>query len=347
MFTAEQLLIPISSTSPSGADMAFSPQMDLIARARRADDPSLPQGAWVSNLKEADWGHVVAICTTLLTEQTKDLRVAAWLAEAAAKQHQLRGLAEGFRLLAGLCEQYWDLGLYPHDDDGDQEQRIGNIAWILSRTPRLVRDIPLTEGRATAFTLADFEAARRYVSGNEPEDMPTLAEMDAAKRSNSAQFIATFNTDAQYCLDALQKLEEVADAKLGQDSPGFSPARDALLAMLHVMPAVSSPVAAEPAAPPVATATATTGSGVTASAPAPQVEAGPPGAIRSRDQAIAQLRAVAKFFRDTEPHSPVSYFAEKAAHAGEQDLHTWLRSVVKDPGSLAHIEELLGVPPSN
>ena len=81
----------------------------------------------------------------------------------------------------------------------------------------------------------------------------------------------------------------------------------------------------------------------------PAVPAGPPGAVTTRAQAIEQLRAVAQFFRRTEPHSPVSYFADKAADAGEQNLHDWLRSVVKDAGSLAHIEELLGVqtPPNS
>ena len=70
---------------------------------------------------------------------------------------------------------------------------------------------------------------------------------------------------------------------------------------------------------------------------------GPPGAIQNRAQAVAQLRTVAQFFRRTEPHSPVSYFADKAADAAEQDLHSWLRSVIKDPASMEHIEELLGV----
>jgi type VI secretion system protein ImpA len=79
---------------------------------------------------------------------------------------------------------------------------------------------------------------------------------------------------------------------------------------------------------------------------APQPQAVVAGAIRSRADAIAQLRLIAKFFRETEPHSPVSYFVEKAAAAGEQDLHTWLRSVVKDQGALAHLEEMLGVPPA-
>ncbi|QGZ37669.1 type VI secretion system protein ImpA [Pseudoduganella flava] len=341
MFTAEQLLIPISSSNPSGIDISFSPELDAIAQARKFDDPSLAQGEWVTELKEADWEFVVQRCVALLTQQSKDLKVAVWLTEAAAKQYHLRGLGEGFRLLAGLCEQYWDLGLYPQADDGDQEQRIGNLSWILSRTRSLVREIPLTEGRHTAWSTVDFEAARKRASaGQETDGQPKLADMEAAKRATSASFVAAFNADAQYCLDALRELERVSDAKLGHDSPGFSAARDALEGMLHAMPAVAASPAAQEAA---ATPAGTDAGSATASTPAQQTT----GPIRTRAQAIAQLRDVARFFRETEPHSPVSYFAEKAANAGEQDLHTWLRSVIKDQGSLAHIEELLGVPPSN
>jgi type VI secretion system protein ImpA len=54
---------------------------------------------------------------------------------------------------------------------------------------------------------------------------------------------------------------------------------------------------------------------------------------------------VAQFFRATEPHSPVAYLAERAAQWGEMPLHVWLRTVMKDGGSLSQIEELLGVPP--
>ena len=67
------------------------------------------------------------------------------------------------------------------------------------------------------------------------------------------------------------------------------------------------------------------------------------GAIASRAQALGQLRAVADFFRQTEPHSPVGYLADKAAKWGEQPLHLWLKTVVKDAGALAHVEELLGI----
>jgi type VI secretion system protein ImpA len=42
----------------------------------------------------------------------------------------------------------------------------------------------------------------------------------------------------------------------------------------------------------------------------------------------------------------VAFLADKAARWGEMPLQQWLREVVKDGGSLAHIEELLGVPPA-
>jgi type VI secretion system protein ImpA len=52
---------------------------------------------------------------------------------------------------------------------------------------------------------------------------------------------------------------------------------------------------------------------------------------------------VAAFFRRTEPHSPVAYLADKAVSWGEMPLHEWLRQVVKDQGSMSHLEELLGL----
>ena len=71
----------------------------------------------------------------------------------------------------------------------------------------------------------------------------------------------------------------------------------------------------------------------------------PAGALATRAQALAQLRQVADFFRRTEPHSPVAYLADKAAQWGDMPLHAWLRSVMREPSALAHLEELLGIEP--
>lgn len=350
MFSAEQLLTPISTTSPCGTDLSFSDDFDIINQARLFDDPSLAQGEWVTEIKEADWRLVGQKCATLLRDQSKDLRLAIWLTEAAAKTDHLRGLSEGFQLLAGLLDQFWDSGLYPLAEDGDNDQRIGNLRWILGNTPKLVREMALTEGSDTAYSTLDFERARKQDAvlkrnsndGTRVSGSVMLADMETARKKNSPRFCAAFTVDAKACIDALLQLEKAADARLGEDSPSFAKAKDALETMLHVMPTPAIPAAATT---PNATSLAPHG-GTSPQETVPQVHAVGPSGIHTRAQALEQLRLVAQFFRRTEPHSPVSYFADKAADAGEQSLHIWLRSVVKDTGTMAHIEELLGIVPN-
>ncbi|RLM49523.1 type VI secretion system protein TssA, partial [Halobellus sp. Atlit-31R] len=65
MFTAEALLQPISPERPAGADLSFSADLDAIAHARKFDDPSLDQGEWLTELKEADWDFVVTRSASL------------------------------------------------------------------------------------------------------------------------------------------------------------------------------------------------------------------------------------------------------------------------------------------
>lgn len=336
MFSAAPLLNPIRPDQPSGADLAFSPELDAIAQARKFDDPSLDQGEWVTDLKEADWDFVIKRCCALLETTSKDLRLSVWLAEAGAKKYRMRGLAEGLFVIAGLLDGFWDRGLYPESEGNDHDQRIGNLSWILARIPALLREMPVTDGNGKRYSSADFDTARK--NPNHPD--LKLPEMESAKKASSIAFKNGFADDAQYLVEAVRALEKAADDRLGQDSPGFASARDAVQNMVHLMPAAPQPTASlldnadqyltlDPE--PAMTTTPI------------QLVSGPPGAIHNRSQAIAQLRAVAEFFRRTEPHSPVSYFADKAASAGEQDLHSWLRTVVKDPASMAHIEELLGV----
>ena len=341
MFNLEQLLHPVSAVSPCGGDITFSQELDAIARARQHDDPSLDQGEWVTALKEADWPFVATRCEQLIASHSKDLRVAVWLAEAHAKTRHFRGLGDGYALLAGLCDRYWD-GLFPLAEEGDHEQRIGNLYWLLSRTPQLVREMPLTAGADGQFALQDFDAARQRAAASQAQDgmeqgwsasrhdeAVPLAQMEAARQKNTRAFSDALLADAQYCMQSLLALERSADARFGTDGPSFRAARDALENAIHFIAPLApeadlagTPAAAGPAG----------GSG---------------GAIVQRQQALEQLRLVADFFRRTEPHSPVAYLAERAASWGELPLHLWLRAVVKDQGTLAQLDEMLGMGGTN
>jgi type VI secretion system protein ImpA len=321
MLNLERLLAPVSADKPCGEDLAFSSEIDAIVRARQADDPSLEQGAWITELKEADWKFVGRECAQLIEKRSKDLQLAVWLAEASVQMAGMRALADSLLLTAMLCERYWE-GLYPLPDEDGVERRIGNLAWLAARIAPWLRGVPLTDG-ADGHALRDVDVARMQ-GGDAP------AKLEAARQRTSQAFYANLMRDCEHCADAIDRLEKSVDAVVGADGPSFSAARSGLESLvLFIKPALKE------AAPPAgATDVVVMGA---ARAPAPE------GPLQTRAQALAQLRAVADYFRRTEPHSPVAYLADKAAHWGEQPLHVWLRSVVKDDATFAQIEEMLGV----
>ena len=136
--------------------------------------------------------------------------------------------------------------------------------------------------------------------------------------------------DAEFCLAALNQLERVVDTQLGADGPGFTPAKDALQSVIRqIAPHSQLAVLADGGQATI---------GIVAIAPGE--------ALQNRRQALQQLRVIADFFHRTEPHSPVAYLAEKAASWGDMPLHVWLRAVIKDPATVAGMEELLGAMPA-
>jgi type VI secretion system protein ImpA len=235
----------------------------------------------------------------------------------------VRALGDSLLLAAMLCERYWD-GLYPLPDEDGVERRIGNLAWLAAHIAPWLRGVPLTEG-AGGHALRDFDVAR--MQGGE-----ALAKLEGARQRTSQAFYTNLMRDCEHCAAAIDRLERSVDAVLGADGPSFSAARSGLESLvLFIKPALKD-AAPAPAAADVAVA-------------APVQAGTPAGPLQSRAQALAQLRAVAEYFRRTEPHSPVAYLADKAAHWGEQPLHVWLRTVIKDDAAFAHIEEMLGVGP--
>ncbi|WKB52768.1 type VI secretion system protein TssA [Eleftheria terrae] len=347
----EKLLEPISDHAPCGENMAFSSEFDAIQEMRREDDPSLDQGEWVTTLKVADWRGVEALCGQLLASRTKDLRLAMWWCDAAARNRGYAGLADGLALCARLCQRYW-ADMYPEPDDGDWDQRIGNLGWLLQRVVYLAPMLPVTQAAAGTYSLRD-QAAARALQGQidkHPQAADQLAEgkvtleaWQRAQRDTPQAWLLECLASVRASVAALAELQQVLDERLGDEGPGFAPAREALASTLHEVERLardSGALAAAPGAPAGAPGNAP----VVTGQPVPTAGLGAAGGpIASRAQALNQLREVAEYFRRTEPHSPVAYLADKAARWGEMPLHVWLRAVLKDGGSLSQMEELLGL----
>lgn len=333
MLEQDDLLAPISADNPAGDDLSFSPEFDAIQEARRADDPSLDQGEWVTELKHADWPTAAALCAELLRSRTKDLRVAAWYTEASARLRGLPGLADGFRLLAGLCEQHWD-AVHPQDRDAGHEERAGNLGWLVANAVQWLRATPVTDGPGGGFSLGDFEAA--HANGGADQDGQSRIEvLEAARRDTAPGFHLALLSELEDCRAALEAFKAAVDGRMGADGPSFTALLEQLDALGHAVTRFARDAGA-------LVDDGQVGEGLAAQ-PGLAAPSANGGAVSSRSEALARLREVADFFRRTEPHSPVAYLADKAARWGEMPLHAWLRRVIRDDATLAGLEELLDV----
>jgi type VI secretion system protein ImpA len=335
------LIEPIPGADAGGIDLTFQSEFDAIQEARRADDPSLDQGEWTRELKTADWPLVARLCREALCKQTKDLRVAGWYVEARTQVDGLPGLAEGYHVVANLCEHLW-AGLHPRGDDS--EERLGCLRWLIGQSPRWIRSSPLA--RHDVISLGT---------------MSTIVERDPDRKKDATAKLAAWREAipssardeslgaVDIALAALEQLEQAVDRHSPGEGPSLTPVREALR---DVVAAIERPLARS--APTPKRTTGTTGSTAPclplddeADATPPSASSASPGAgthrVDSREDALDCLREVARFFRQTEPHSPVAYLAEKAARWGEMPLHEWLHRVLGDGDALNRLRDVLDV----
>lgn len=319
------LTLPISNIAPVGEDLTFSAEFDAITEARRYDDASLAQGEWARELKVADWPGAFRLCEELLSKRTKDLRVASWYAEAATALRGFGGLAVGYTLLTDLCRDFWD-GIHPA---GDNEERAGCLQWLASQSAQWIRKVPLGGGLA----LQDMSTAggSRAEAVVENTTAWRAAVTDADRK--------TLLGDIIHAITALAELEKQVHVRLFDDAPSFAAAKSALNDVFELLNADGPRQEATTmdASPAPRDDSLRAVQHVTSSPSGPSLRP------QNRAEALQQLREVARFFRETEPHSPVAYLADKAARWGDMPLHTWLRTVLGEGEAFARLSELLDI----
>ena len=110
----EDILTPIAGENPSGIDLRYDTKLlihDKIKEARRQDD-ELAQGEWKEERKTANFPLVVKLAQDSLATVSKDLQLAAWLAEGLLHTEGLGGFRAGIGLCHSLLTDFWDT-VYP------------------------------------------------------------------------------------------------------------------------------------------------------------------------------------------------------------------------------------------
>ncbi len=338
------LLEPIPGADPCGDWLRHDPVYAQIREARREDDPSLPQGIWVQQPKRAAWDVVETLCKKALAGRSKDLQLAAWLAEAWLRQRGLAGLVDGLQLITSLLEKYWE-GLHPRDG----ESRLSTFIWLNKHGAIALGSIQLAAGATPAgrlFTLMEWDRVLRNEqqpapapanSRNAPPSEPTLGRQhfSAAVSMTPAHFYTDLRVQLHSVGVALDRLAIVLDGLLGDEAPALG----GLEARLDDCFRSLQDLAGVPWQEEETEEEENMGSVQEIPTSRPADSAGAP---RSREEAFRRLDEVADFLLRTEPHSPVPYLVKRAVAWGGMPLAELLQELLDSESDLKQLYRLLG-----
>jgi type VI secretion system protein ImpA len=335
---SDELLQPIPGDNPSGENLRYAPVYDKIKDARRQDDDA-PQGEWRRERKLSDWPLTIKLITDALAKKTKDLQLAAWLTEALLRRDGIPGLKDGLELIRGLVEKFWDT-VYPELEDGDAEFRASPLQWVGEKLDRQIREAPLTRSKLNFYQFKESRAIG-YEADAVDNDSKTSArqeaiaegkitgeEFDAAFDATPKSFYAQLLDTCEAVRETIEGLTELCDAKFGDVAPSFGRLRDSIEEVrqtVHIL--LQKKRATEPdavvatdetpteieAEPEVATVS-TSAAAAPARAPVRKAPAGEPA---TREDAVEQAIAAARFIRREEPYSPVPYLMLRGLRWGE------------------------------
>lgn len=318
-----ELLQPVSDASPGGADIRYEPIFERIKQAR-IEELDLPAGDYTRERKTADYALVVKLATEILTQQSKDLQVAAWLTEALLHREGIEGLHAGLELITSLLTECWD-HLYPEIEDDDLEFRAAPLAWVARYLEAPIRLVPID---LSGHTIFDYQDSR---SVGYEEDADTYekkdirkAELEAGKVSGEA-FDEAFDATpkAWYkeriaaidaALETAATLESVADEKFADVSPSFGSIRKPLNDVRQIAQELlarkleTDPDPIEPEAPleeVVTVGETASGDGTISLVP------------RTRADAEARVAAAARFLRSESRTDPAPYLLLRGFRWGE------------------------------
>ena len=326
----DDLLNPIAGPNPGGADLRYDPLYDRIKEARREDDDA-PQGEWQHTRKVADWPQVIKLTSDAVATKSKDLQLAAWLAEAMLRREGFGGFRATVDAIRGLVDTFWD-HLYPEAEDGDLELRAAPLEWMGTRLDLPVRFVPLnraghnhivyTEARAIGSEAdAEGDSSKQEKRALAIEaGKPTIEEFEKSFADTPKAFYKQLAADLDGTLASLQALDELGREKFADAAPGYRRLREALEEIqraarqllarkLELEPDPVEAVAADATPAAHAGGAASKGAGASGSMLAAEPV--------DRADATARVISAARFLRRSEPHNPASYLMLRALRWGE------------------------------
>lgn len=348
----EDILKPLAN--PIGENLRRSPVYQKIKEARSEDQDDAPKGKWEWEPKKADSITVIELTTDALVNKSKDLQLAAWLAEALIRQQGLSVVPECIKLIHNLQLQFWDT-LYPPLEGASPEYRATPQESFAACCDRLLRKVPLTQ---KGYNWLEYMESRAvgYKAAPEEEDLKqkkkiTAEDFDEAVEKTPRDFYVDFCSQLESSRQALAGLEDFCHEKYGDVAPSFlklgnvlqdlqqtvnvflrqkkeQKPKDAIEETRHASPGDQSVVdeAASRVPAPAILPSSQEPIAAAQSDKSPSITI-PEGGLGSLENAATFVGSVAKDLRKLDPKSVVPYLLTRSLRWGE------LRSAAEDHDS--------------
>ncbi len=221
-----QFLGPISEDNPSGPNIRYSEAYREIQRIKTDEMP----------YKGGDYKQLEKLCEQALEHRSKDLHIAAILAEVWSHLYGLRGLSDGLDLITKLCENFWP-SLHP-STSGELDARVSTFVWINSKLADVVLSVQMTQPSMpgeVSHTLADLIDARQLemvlqkagfrkndiFETAKQEGRPILSEVARSTLMTPTLFYERLLESVQRCFMVVRKLEELLEKELEDEAVLF------------------------------------------------------------------------------------------------------------------------------
>ncbi|WP_086931407.1 type VI secretion system protein TssA [Agarilytica rhodophyticola] len=359
----ESLLQPISEDSPTGDDIredrSATSQYQIIKsernQARAAERQSIHDGE--STEAAQHWQKITELAPQIIQENSKDLEVASWYAEAMIRRYGFAGLRDAFSLIQGLLENFWE-NLHPMPDEYGIETRVSCLSGLNGEGAEGVmiapiRKVQLTEGENPGpYSLWQYHQALDIQKAPDEEARQAkiaslgfdLDEIDKSVTQSSETFYVDIRDDIESCIEIYKSVGLKLDELCGiHEAPPTRTIVEILTECLGVVNHIGKLKLPTEAGEVENDAGGESAGGENAGAAATQQVVVAKGPIANRDDAFKQLIEIAEFFRKTEPHSPVSYVLQKAVKWGNMPLGDLINELIPDNSSREHFSELTGV----
>ena len=337
MSDVESLLEPISDERPGGEDIFYGDDFAELTAFRELRDKSAER-RWTP-----DWDGVADVAERILTEQSKDIRVALYLAEAWLNTQGFGGFQSGLGLVLQLLQRFPEAAHPTEADDRAYalDFLVGALQADSRQMPEVVRAVelfPLTDWGhhfhdyqlwKSAKPAKTKEGGKGAAAEADDSGNPTPANFGKALVETSKAYYKDLSAAIPTCIDTLSALEawgkEYFDGKVdSRETP--VPRYSRLSAELkNVKDAVADLLARKlvddpdpvVASRPAASAPGEGAGGADGSTPGAPSSGGISAEPRDAEDATERVMAAARFLRRAAPTDPGPYMMIRGLRWGE------------------------------